>query len=73
MGAADLTSIVGAFLTVCGVVLVVYQIRTMPPPHGHMQRANVGPYRFRISTAYPGMVMICIGAVLLIVGALARH
>jgi hypothetical protein len=72
MSIADLPSVMGAILILAGIALVLLQINTAMPPKPRLG-GDFGPTRFKLQTEFPGLIMICIGAILLGVGAFARH
>lgn len=79
MTIADLPNVMGGILIVAGVVQVFVQMwlrRDAPvPPSGFRgsQSADFRPDGFKVQTAYPGVTMICVGALLLLLGETTTH
>src|SRR5438105_3732880 len=57
----NLPTIMGAVLIVAGMALVLFQMVKRPPPIHHQVRASIEPTQMSAQTAYPGLVMICLG------------
>jgi hypothetical protein len=71
----NITSVMGTALIVVGICLVVFET-IKANKSGQYRAPNVADFsvaRWRFRTAYPGITMICIGALLLGVGTFARH
>jgi hypothetical protein len=69
----DIASIVlmsfGGLLILAGIGTVLFQMVRRPPPLGHQLGVTVDALsKFTASTAYPGIIMILIGAMLLMAG-----
>jgi hypothetical protein len=59
----------GGLLVLAGVGTVLFQMIRRPPPLGHELGVAVEALsKFAASTAYPGIIMILIGAMLLMAG-----
>jgi hypothetical protein len=72
---SQLPSAMGALLVAAGICLVAYET-----VKAHQSRqwkklnsADFSLARWKFQTAYPGITMICVGALLLGVGAFAAH
>jgi hypothetical protein len=65
-----LLGITGAALIVVGVGLVIYQTIFNPPPYGSLYEVDMGPTHWVLKTQYPGLTLACVGALLMIVGAM---
>jgi hypothetical protein len=63
----------GALQIIYGSVLVAYQMANRPPPMGHHLVFNFIGTKFGGKSAYPGIVIIVVGAVLLLAGALISN
>ena len=63
----------GALQIIYGSVLVAYQKANRPPPAGHHLVFNLIGTKFDGKSAYPGIVVIVVGAVLLLAGALISN
>lgn len=72
MTIADLPTIAGAILILVEIGLVIYQMLTAMPTVPRLG-GDFGFTRCKLTTEFPGLIMICIGALLLGVGAFARH
>jgi hypothetical protein len=67
----DLPAIMGALLVVSGIAQVFVQMFREPAAYKrrqHQQGAHLGADGFKVQSAYPGMVMVCFGTLLLIAG-----
>ena len=74
MAAAQVVTIVGALLTVAGLVLVVVQMLQTRRRYGSRSlQAQAGPLKFALKTAFPGLVVLAFGVVLLVVGAVVSR
>ena len=58
----------GGLLVLAGIGTVIFQMVRRPPPMDHTLQATMESLKFHTSTAYPGIVMILTGAMLLMVG-----
>ncbi|WP_292531192.1 hypothetical protein [Methylocystis sp.] len=75
MNITQLPAIMGTLLILTGSGLVVFEA-IHANNSGRFRPPNVGDFglsRWRFQTAYPGITMICVGALLLGVGAFAAH
>ena len=76
MTGSVLASLAGMVLVVVGVVFVALQMlssKTRGQAAGRSMSAAAGPIKLRFSTSFPGLLVIGLGVVLLIVGALTGH
>ncbi len=72
MNIGALPMILGSVLIIAGIAQVFWQMqRTIMERHTLHQYAEFKPQGFKVQTAYPIMTMICVGALLLIVGKVA--
>ena len=75
MNAIMLASAMGAVLVVAGIVLVAIQLlrigKGRREPGKRDISAEAGPVKFKVDTTFPGLVMIGLGVILLVVGAIA--
>ena len=71
MTIANLPSIMGTVLILMGIAIVLLQMRTAMPEKPELG-ADFGLSRWKVKTEFPGIVMICVGALLLGVGAFAH-
>jgi hypothetical protein len=72
MTMGDLLVLAGAFLVVAGIGQVSVQMWREPSEMTRRrlkdQGAHLGREGFMVQSAYPGMIMVCLGIVLLIAG-----
>jgi hypothetical protein len=73
MNGSMMASILGAVLILAGIGLVIYQM-VMKARHqtSVMRSAHVeaGPFKFDFKTSFPGILIIGLGVLLVIVGAI---
>jgi len=74
MNINQLPMIMGSLLIVVGIGLVIYQLgkAISSGKWTEPNSANFSLARWQFQAAYPGITMVCIGALLLGVGALVR-
>jgi hypothetical protein len=73
MTIGDLPLIAGALLIVAGIAQISVKMWREPSEMTRRrlnkdQRAHLGREGFKVQSAYPGMIMVCFGTVLLIAG-----
>jgi hypothetical protein len=73
MSADQITPYLGALLIVVGLGLAAFQMaRQGPPPHTVRRGASVSQRGLKIEPTYPGLVLIGIGALLVLISAVAN-
>ena len=64
---------IGGLLVISGLGLVIYQILMWWPPDEHSSVFSASATRFSWATTYPGIVIICVGAVLMLAGGFVAN
>jgi hypothetical protein len=64
------STVLGAILILTGIWMVTYQMRKVSWRNPPTRRATVGRGGIKLSTTYPGLVVIAIGAVMVMVGTI---
>ena len=69
MRADKLLTLIGAIVIAIGIALIVFQMTVNPPPPTAPYSVQISPTHWVLETQYPGITLVCVGALLLIVGA----
>lgn len=74
MDISTLPAVMGSLLIIAGIAQVFCQMLGIPRTlaRRQSQSVNFDKSGFKVETAYPGMGMICVGALLLSIGAFTR-
>lgn len=74
MDGGTIASILGAILVIAGIAFVAVQFLRQGKDKEPAKRsisAEAGPVKFNFTTTFPGLLVIALGVILLIVGAVA--
>jgi uncharacterized membrane protein len=71
MTLTNLPSIIGAVLIVAGLLMIAYQMaRTKGWDDEPSRSGSFSPTEIKISTTYPGLIVVALGVFMLTVGAI---
>ena len=68
----SLISIIGGLCVIAGIGLIIFQMIYSPPPP-MVYGLAVSPTTLDLQTQYPGITMLCIGAMLLVIGSIGKR
>jgi hypothetical protein len=73
MSPSLISSIMGSVLIVAGIAMVIYQMGKVSWARPPVRSAHISPKGVAVRTTYPGIVVIAIGAVMVMVGAVTSN
>ena len=68
----NLPIVIGAILVVAGLILTLWQMFTAKGAKPQLRHLTAGPHGIRMTTTYPGLIMIGLGVLLLLFGRIGR-